>query len=158
LKAFAALGLETGTRSDPSDRSGATPLPALRAPPCLIGLAKKHETIIFADAREPLNLPLNHPGLQLLQRVRDEAHRFANTYNADLRSRRIRESVLDEFPGLGAKRRTALLAHFGSIERLRGATPAAIAEVPGIGPKFSADLHTFLHPPEKPPPPPEPAD
>lgn len=116
-------------------------------PPALIGLAKKHETIIFADEREPLNLPLNHPGLNLLQRLRDEAHRFANTYNADLRSRKIRESVLDEFDGLGAKRRAALLEHFGSIERMRAATAASLAEVDGIGPKLAAELHTFLNPP-----------
>ena len=119
-------------------------------PPALIGLAKKHETIIFADEREPLNLPLNHPGLNLLQRIRDEAHRFANTYNADLRSRKIRESVLDDFAGLGAKRRAALLAHFGSIERLRAASPEKIAEVAGFGPKLAAELHAFLHPPEPP--------
>ncbi len=75
------------------------------APPPLIGLAKEHETIVFPDERPPLNLPLTHPGLQLLQRLRDEAHRFANTYNADLRSRKIRESVLDDFPGLGPVRR-----------------------------------------------------
>jgi excinuclease ABC subunit C len=66
LKAFVAIGVE---------------------PPALIGLAKKHETIIFPDERAPLNLPLGHPGLNLLQRLRDEAHRFANTYNADLRSK-----------------------------------------------------------------------
>jgi excinuclease ABC subunit C len=78
-------------------------------PPALIGLAKKHETIIFPDERPPLNLPLGHPGLHLLQRLRDEAHRFANTYNADLRSKKIRESVLDDFPGLGPVRRAALL-------------------------------------------------
>ncbi len=115
-------------------------------PPALIGLAKKHETIIFGDEREPLNLPLNHPGLNLLQRIRDEAHRFANTYNADLRSRKIRESVLDDFAGLGAKRRAALLAHFGSIERLRAATVEKIAEVDGFGPKLAAELFAYLHP------------
>lgn len=119
-------------------------------PPALIGLAKKHETIIFADERPPLNLPLNHPGLNLLQRLRDEAHRFANTYNADLRSQKIRESVLDDFDGLGAKRRAALLEHFGSIDRLRAAAPEALAEVEGIGPKLAAELHAFLHPPEPP--------
>ncbi len=116
-------------------------------PPALIGLAKKHETIIFADEREPLNLPLNHPGLNLLQRLRDEAHRFANTYNADLRSRKIRESVLDDFEGLGAKRRAALLEHFGSIDRIRAASPDALAEVAGIGPKLATELHAFLNPP-----------
>ena len=119
-------------------------------PPALIGLAKKHETIIFADARPPLNLPLNHPGLNLLQRLRDEAHRFANTYNADLRSQKIRESVLDDFAGLGAKRRAALLGHFGSIDRIRAAAPAALAEVEGIGPKLAAELHAFLNPPGPP--------
>ncbi len=113
-------------------------------PPSLIGLAKKKETIIFSDGREPLNLPLNHPALQLLQRLRDEAHRFANTFNADLRTKRIRESILDTFPGLGKVRRKALLDHFGSIERLKNADMNNLKEVPGIGPKIAAELHAFL--------------
>ncbi len=113
-------------------------------PPALIGLAKKHETIIFADERAPLNLGLTHPGLQLLQRLRDEAHRFANTFNADLRSRKIRESILDDFPGLGPVRRTALLDHFGTIERLRAASVTALTDVPGIGPKMALALKNFL--------------
>ncbi len=117
-------------------------------PPALIGLAKKHETIIFPDERAPLNLSLNHPGLNLLQRLRDEAHRFANTYNANLRSRKIRESVLEDFPGLGEKRRAALLGHFGSIDRLRAASINDIAEVEGFGPRMAEELHRFLHPPE----------
>jgi excinuclease ABC subunit C len=115
------------------------------SPPTLIGLAKKHETIIFPDDRAPLNLPLNSPALNLLQRLRDEAHRFANTYNADLRSKKIRESVLDDFPGLGPVRRAALLAHFGSMDRLREATEKQIAEIDGFGPRMAADLHAFLH-------------
>jgi excinuclease ABC subunit C len=113
-------------------------------PPALIGLAKKHETIIFPDARAPLNLPLGHPGLNLLQRLRDEAHRFANTYNANLRSRKIKESILDDFTGLGEKRKAALLAHFGSINRLRAAAEEEIAEVEGFGPKLAAELRAFL--------------
>ncbi len=113
-------------------------------PPPLIGLAKEKETIIFPDERVPLNLPLTHPGLQLLQRMRDEAHRFANTYNADLRSKKIRESVLDDFPGLGPVRRAALLGHFPSIDRLRVASAAQIAEVPGFGGKLAAELRAFL--------------
>ncbi len=125
LKAFIALGI---------------------APPALIGLAKKHETIIFPDTRPPLNLPLTHPGLQLLQRLRDEAHRFANTYNADLRSKKIRESVLDDFPGMGAVRRAALMAHFGDIDRLRAASVEKIAAVEGFGEKMAAELWAFLHP------------
>lgn len=124
LKAFLAIGVE---------------------PPALIGLAKKHETIIFPDERAPLNLPLNHPALNLLQRLRDEAHRFANTYNADLRSKKIRESVLDDFPGLGAVRRAALLAHFGTIDRLRAASVEQLSEVEGLGPRTAAELHAYLH-------------
>jgi excinuclease ABC subunit C len=123
LKAFVAIGVN---------------------PPALIGLAKQHETIIFPDERAPLNLPLSHPGLNLLQRLRDEAHRFANTYNADLRSRKIRESILDDVAGLGEKRRAALLAHFGSIDRLRDASVEDISEVEGFGPKLAAELHAFL--------------
>ena len=114
-------------------------------PPALIGLAKKHETIIFPDARAPLNLPLGHPGLNLLQRLRDEAHRFANTYNADLRSRKIKESILDDCPGLGEKRKAALLAHFGSIDKLRAASAGQISQVPGFGSKFAIALHSLLH-------------
>ena len=123
-------------------------------PPPLVGLAKREETIVFPDAREPLRLGLAHPGLQLLQRLRDEAHRFANTYNADLRSQKIRESVLDDFPGLGPVRRAALLAHFGGLDKLRAATAAEIAEAPGLGPKRAADLRAFLAG-QSPPPPPE---
>jgi excinuclease ABC subunit C len=113
-------------------------------PPPLIGLAKKKETILFPDGRPPLNLPLAHPGLRLLQRLRDEAHRFANTYNADLRSKKIRESVLEDFPGIGAVRRLALLNHFRDIARLRAAGLEEIRAVPGFGPKLAAELHEFL--------------
>ncbi|PTX98558.1 excinuclease ABC subunit UvrC [Opitutus sp. ER46] len=116
-------------------------------PPALIGLAKQHETIIFPDERSPLNLPLSHPGLNLLQRLRDEAHRFANTYNANLRSRKIRESVLEDMEGLGAKRRAAVLEHFGSIDRLRTASVDEIAEVEGFGRVLAGELYAFLHPP-----------
>ena len=126
LKAFIAIGVE---------------------PPALIGLAKKHETIIFPDERAPLNLSVNHPGLNLLQRLRDEAHRFANTFNADLRSKKIRESVLDDFPGLGPKRKAALIAHFGTIDKLRAASAEEIAGAEGIGPKRAAELQAFLNPP-----------
>lgn len=116
-------------------------------PPAMVGLAKKHETIIFHDGRDPLNLPLNSPALHLLQRLRDEAHRFANTYNADLRSKKIRESVLDDFPGLGAVRRAALLERFGDIDRLRRASEAEIAEVAGFGSRLAAELFAYLHRP-----------
>lgn len=113
-------------------------------PPPLIGLAKKEETVIFDDAREPLQLPGNHRGRLLLQRLRDEAHRFANTYNAQLRSRRMRETVLNDFEGLGPVRRKALLGHFKTLEKLRSASPEALQAVDGIGPKLATQLHSFL--------------
>lgn len=116
-------------------------------PPPLIGLAKKLETIHFPDNRPPLQLSPREPALRLLQRIRDEAHRFANGYNAELRSRRLRESILDEMPGLGPTRRKILLEHFGSLEKIRQAGPEELGQAPGIGPVFAARLQAFLHPP-----------
>lgn len=113
-------------------------------PPPLIGLAKKEETIVFADGREDLRLSGHDPALRLLQRLRDEAHRFANTFNADLRSKKLRESILDDFPGLGPKRRELLLRHFGGLPKLRQASAAEIAQVEGIGPRTADALVTFL--------------
>lgn len=113
-------------------------------PPLVIGLAKKHETIIFADERPPLQLPLTHGGLQLLQRARDEAHRFANTFNADLRSQRIRESILDDFKGLGPKKKDRLLDAFSSIEKLKKASITELRSVEGIGLEMATRLKEFL--------------
>ena len=112
-------------------------------PPPLIGLAKREETVVFPDGRE-LRLPRHDAGLALLMRLRDEAHRFANDFNAELRSRRLRESVLDEMPGLGPARRKALLASFGSIQALRKAGEAEIAAVPGFGTATAGRLRRFL--------------
>jgi excinuclease ABC subunit C len=113
------------------------------APPPLIGLAKREETIVFPEGRE-LKLPRHDLGLALLMRIRDEAHRFANDFNAELRSRKLRESLLDEMPGLGPKRRDALLAAFGSIQKLRKATAGQIAEVAGVGPRLAAEIAAYL--------------
>ena len=113
-------------------------------PPPLIGLAKREETIVFPDERRELKLDPRDPALRLLQRVRDEAHRFANQFNADLRSKKIRESILDDFPGLGKVRRAALRESFGSLERMRKASGEELAAVDGIGPKLAAKLHHFL--------------
>ena len=114
----------------------------------VIGLAKQLEEIHAPTPGQgmpgPLRLPRNCPALHLIQRLRDEAHRFANAYHQKLRKRRIQESVLDEFPGLGQKRKLALLQHFGSIQRLRKASPQQIAEVPGIGPKTASALKGFF--------------
>ena len=113
-------------------------------PPTLIGLAKKNETIIFSDGREPLNLSHHDPGLRMLQHIRDEAHRFANSFNAELRSQKLRESILEDFKGLGSDKRLRLLKRFGSIEKLRKASAADITQVEGIGPKTAERLVEFL--------------
>lgn len=110
----------------------------------VIGLAKEFEEIYRPGESEPLRLGLDHPALKLLQRIRDESHRVANAYNAQLRLRKISESVLDEFPGIGPVRKAALLKHFGSVQRLRQATVEEIAEVPGFGPRLASELRKFL--------------
>lgn len=99
------------------------------------GLAKRFEEV-YLDGRgkaTPLRLPFDSPALHILQRIRDEAHRFALTYHRKLRSRRLRESVLDDIPGVGKKTKERLLQHFGSVTRLSKAPPERIAEVPGLG-------------------------
>jgi excinuclease ABC subunit C len=110
----------------------------------VIGLAKEFEEIYQPGGAEPLRLPHTSGALKLLQRVRDESHRFANTYNAQLRLKKISESILDDFPGIGERRKLALLKKFGSVQRLRLATLEQIAEVPGFGGKAAAELRTFL--------------
>ena len=110
----------------------------------IIGLAKEYEEIYRPGESEPLRLDHNTGALKLLQRVRDESHRFANTYNAKLRLKKISESILDEFPGIGERRKSALLKKFGSVQRLRTATLEQIAEVTGFGGKAAAELKAFL--------------
>ncbi len=110
----------------------------------IIGLAKEFEEIYQPGEAAPLRLGLNHPAVKLLQRVRDESHRVANSYNAQLRLRKISESVLDEFPGVGDARKQVLLKKFGSIHRLRLATVEQIAAVPGFGGKTAQELKDFL--------------
>jgi excinuclease ABC subunit C len=110
----------------------------------VIGLAKEFEEIYQPGKSKPLRLGLNHPAVKLLQRIRDECHRVANSYNAQLRIKRISESVLDEFPGIGERRKQALLKKFGSVQRLRTATLEQIAAVPGFGGKAAAELKKFL--------------
>jgi len=110
----------------------------------IIGLAKEFEEMYLPGRNEPLRLGLDHPAVKLLQRIRDESHRVANSYNAQLRIKRISESVLDEFPGIGDRRKQALLKKFGSLQRLRTATLEQIAAVPGFGGKAAAELKAFL--------------
>jgi len=110
----------------------------------IIGLAKEFEEIYLPEKSLPLRLGLDHPAVKLLQRLRDECHRVANSYNAQLRIKKISESVLDEFPGIGEQRKKALLKKFGSVQRLKMATLEQLAEVSGFGGKAAAELKAFL--------------
>lgn len=123
-------------------------LDALGLPLPIIGLAKQMEEIYRPNQPVPLRLRRDSPALHLIQRLRDEAHRFANAYHQQLRQRRIRESVLDEVPGLGEKKKLILLRHFGSITRIRQATQDELAQVPGIGAKLAATVHAVVHQPK----------
>jgi excinuclease ABC subunit C len=106
----------------------------------LVGLAKRLEEIWFPDQSYPVILPRHSEALYLVQRIRDEAHRFAITFHRSKRSRLMLESLLDEIPHLGEVRRQALLDHFGSVAALKKATNNEIAAVPGIGPKSAESI------------------
>ncbi|GAP51502.1 excinuclease ABC subunit UvrC [Streptomyces azureus] len=108
------------------------------------GLAKRLEEVWLPGDDDPVVLPRTSEGLYLLQRVRDEAHRFAITYQRTKRSKRFRSSPLDDVPGLGDTRKQALLKHFGSLKRLRSATIDQICEVPGIGRKTAETIVAAL--------------
>lgn len=109
-----------------------------------IALAKQQELIYVPDLSEPIALPRDSQALQLLQRLRDEAHRFANAYHQKLRERRIVFSVLDEIPGVGERRKRALIRHFGSVRNVRAASLEEIAAVDGIGRAVAERIHRYL--------------
>jgi excinuclease ABC subunit C len=115
----------------------------------LVGLAKRLEEVWLPGENEPLVLPRTSEGLYLLQRVRDEAHRFAIAYHRSKRSKRMVESALDGVPGLGETRRKALLRHFGSLKRLRAATVEEVLEVPGIGRRTAEAVLAAVTPTEQ---------
>jgi excinuclease ABC subunit C len=110
----------------------------------IIGLAKEYEEIYRPGRALPLVLPPDSGALRLLQRIRDEAHRFANTYHQLLMKKRIGESILDDCPGVSQNRKNLLLRRFGSVNRLRKASVEQIAATEGIGPKLAEDVHRFL--------------
>ncbi len=110
----------------------------------IIGLAKEFEEIHRPGRPLPMRLPEDSNALRLLQRIRDEAHRFANGYHQLLMKRRIVESILDDCPGISATRKHALLAKFGSVARLRKAPVEEIAATPGIGPRLAEQLVEYL--------------
>ncbi|MGF1340080.1 excinuclease ABC subunit UvrC [Streptomyces flavovirens] len=108
------------------------------------GLAKRLEEVWLPDDDDPVVLPRSSEGLYLLQRIRDEAHRFAITYQRAKRAKRIRSSPLDDIAGLGETRKQALIKHFGSVKRLRQATIEEICEVPGIGRRTAESVAVAL--------------
>ncbi len=110
----------------------------------VVGLAKQEEEIFVPDRPDSVRLPRTSEGLYLMQRVRDEAHRFAITYHRKVRAKQTIISQLDGVPGIGPKRRSALLKHFGSIDAIRAATEEELAAVPGMTRKAAEQLKTSL--------------
>ena len=111
----------------------------------VVSLAKQLEEIYVPGRREPLRLAHDTPALQLLQRLRDEAHRFAIAHHRQRRDRQMTESVLDGLPGVGPKRKRALLKHFGSPEAMLGASRDELEAVPGLPSKTARDLYSYLN-------------
>ncbi len=110
----------------------------------LAGLAKEREELFLPGRQDPILLPVTSQALYLVQRLRDEAHRFAITYHRDLRAKASVRSAFDDLPGVGPKRRRALLRVFGSAKRVREAPVEQIAAVPGIGPALAARIKATL--------------
>ncbi|MCB1092855.1 MAG: UvrB/UvrC motif-containing protein, partial [Verrucomicrobiae bacterium] len=110
----------------------------------IIGLAKQREEIFRPGESDPLVLPHDTGALRLLERIRDEAHRFANGYHQLLMKRRVEESLLDDCPGISQARKQRLLQRFGSVARLRKAEPSQIAEVDGINARLADEIVHFM--------------
>lgn len=110
----------------------------------VIGLAKEFEEIYRPGVAQPILLPQDSGALKLLQRIRDEAHRFANGYHQLLMKRRISESILDDCPGISENRKTRILKKFGSLKRLRSATVGEIAQIEGMSARLAGELVKFL--------------
>ncbi|HEY8296328.1 MAG TPA: excinuclease ABC subunit UvrC, partial [Micrococcaceae bacterium] len=111
----------------------------------VVGLAKRLEEVWLPGSDFPVILPRTSQGLYLLQRIRDEAHRFAITFHRQKRAKSMTASLLDEVPGMGEAKRKTLLAHFGSVKKVRGASAAEIAQLKGFGPVLAAAVHDALH-------------
>lgn len=112
----------------------------------VVSLAKQREEIFQPGESLPLETNPEQPGVQLLRRLRDEAHRFAVSFHRQQRSDKLRRSRLDEIPGLGYHRQKQLLAHFRSIDYIREATSEQLAEAPGIGPRLAQEIYEYFHP------------
>lgn len=132
-----------GGRGQVSSAQAAMDEVGLAVPLC--GLAKQFEHLFLPGEPDPVILPRNSQALYLVQRIRDEAHRFANTFNAQLRSKAQTRSILDDIPGIGPKRRKALQLHFGSVSKMKAATQAELAQAPGMNLKLAEIVYDHLH-------------
>ena len=112
----------------------------------VVSLAKKREEIFLPHSSKPLETDSEQPGVQLLRRLRDEAHRFAVSFHRQQRSDKLKRSHLDEIPGLGQNRQKLLLAHFRSLDYIREATTTQLTEVPGIGSRLAQEIYDYFHP------------
>jgi excinuclease ABC subunit C len=112
----------------------------------VVSLAKQREEIFLPGESDPIPTEAEQPGVQLLRRLRDEAHRFAVTFHRQQRSDKLRRSRLDEIPGLGFHRQKQLLAHFRSIDYIREASPKQLGEVAGIGLRLAQEIYDYFHP------------
>ncbi|HEY9749253.1 MAG TPA: excinuclease ABC subunit UvrC [Allocoleopsis sp.] len=112
----------------------------------VVSLAKKREEIFLPGESLPLTTEADQPGVQLLRRLRDEAHRFAVSFHRQQRSDRMRRSCLEDIPGLGHHRQKELLATFRSVDYIRAATPEQLTRVPGIGPQLAQKIYDYFHP------------
>ncbi len=111
----------------------------------MIGLAKQFELVYTPGKSDPLVLPKNSQALFLLQRIRDEVHRYSVTYHRQLRGKNATLSVLDTIPGIGQTRRRELLKFFGSVDRLKHASIDEIANAPAMNKRVAASVHKLLH-------------
>ena len=109
------------------------------------GLAEQEEWLFAEGEADPIILPRSSKALFLLQRVRDEAHRFAITYHRSLRGKRNLASILDDIPGIGEKRKKNLLQHFGTFKKIRKASVEELQEVEGINQKVAEAVYDYLH-------------
>lgn len=112
----------------------------------LVSLAKQREEIFVPGASQPLDTEPEQAGVQLLRRVRDEAHRFAVTFHRQQRLASSRRSRLEDIPGLGFERQKQLLAHFHSLDYIREASLKQLQEVEGIGKQLAAEIYHYFHP------------
>ena len=130
--------------SPPGERAErASPEKGARVP--MIGLAKRNEEIFKPGFPEPIILPRNSKGLHLIQRIRDEAHRFAITFHRSVRGKTVRASILNQIPGIGPTRRRALIRHFGSVQRIKDATIEELMDAPAMNTAAAEAVYVYFH-------------